>query len=241
MDCIEPGAVAEDQLFALACGESQPAAAIHVARCAACASFVSAYSTTDRRLARGLYRLECPSALTLGELALKLLTPDQALPVRMHLADCQHCGAELHALIEDTRGEPLADLMRAPSILRRIVAALAPAPGRSMSPAGVRGTAGGARAYQAEEVTVSLIDQAVSQGGARTYSLLGLIDVAGSASLQASEAALSKDAARVASAAVDDLGNFSFEPVQPGSYTLELRFPDRVIVLEMVDIGNVAT
>jgi hypothetical protein len=238
MECIEPGVIAEDQLFALACGESQPAAAIHIARCAACASFVSTYAAADTRLARGLHRLECPSALTLGELALELLKPDEALSVRVHLADCPRCGAELSVLIEDTRGEPLADLMRAPSMFRRIVAALAPAAGHSIAPAGLRGTAGGVSIYEAEEVTVSLIGQAVGQGGARTYALLGLIDVSGSTPLQASEAALSKEAACVASAAVDELGNFSLDQLQPGTYMLELRFPDRVVVLERVEVGD---
>jgi hypothetical protein len=238
MDCTEPGRIADDDLFALACGELRPAAASHVATCAACASTVSEYATADRRLAGSLYRLDCPPALRLGELALNMLEPRDTFAVRAHLADCPRCGAEFSDIVEAARGEPLAELMRAPGVLRRIVANLMPVPVRGLAMAGLRGSTGGTRVYEAEDVTVSLIEQASEQGGIRVWSVLGLVDLTSPTSFQASEAVLNLDANRVALAKVDQLGNFALDYLQSGIYSLELQFQDRVVVLDGVIVGD---
>lgn len=238
MECVDPGAVSDDAMLAYACGETIAAVASHVTLCAFCASIVAVYAESDRRLATSLARLDCPTALVLGELALDLLSHQEALAIRAHLADCPRCGAELSTLVDALRGDPLADQKRAPGFFRRIAASLAPAPGHATALAGLRGGVGGTRVYKAEEVTISLIDQAAGQGAARSWSLLGLIDAPGPTPEQPSEVTLTTDSGPVASAPVDELGNFSLAHLRPGTYSIELQFPDRVIVLDSVTIGG---
>ena len=96
--CVNPRLVTRERLLAYATGQVDNNTARHVEVCAACAAQVTAYATMDHVLRQRLFRADCPSAQTLGDLALGLLSPREALSVRGHLVLCPHCRSELTTL-----------------------------------------------------------------------------------------------------------------------------------------------
>jgi len=173
----------------------------------------------ETSLSRLLYRFDCPTPHTLGEYALDILDTEERVSVASHAAGCHECAAELSTLRTFLATEPpLTETLwdRA----RRIVATLlTPAPGLALGT--LRGAADVAtRQYEADDVTVS-VGRGLERG-----SLIGLITggVGRTARLESH------------TSEIDDLGNFEFEGLLPGTYTLELDVDDRVIVVENLQI-----
>ena len=73
MDCIEPGRIAAEDLLAYATGQADGQTVGHIAACPACQAEAATYATIDDTLRTRLYRVDCPDAQTLGELALDML------------------------------------------------------------------------------------------------------------------------------------------------------------------------
>lgn len=239
MKCVERGLVSADDLFALATGQGSEPAATHVAGCPTCTATVAGYAMADSELRSKLARADCPGALVLGELALGFLDQQHALRVYAHLADCPHCASEMKLLATELRDEPLRELIAGPGLLRRILARLVPVQTSGMALAGVRGAMdAGPRTYEAEDVTVSLTDQSEGHGTARTWTLLGLVDIAGVAPEDGAEVRMTSAAGQIGTAQLDAFGNFSIAGLQPASYNLELRFPARLIAIDNIEIGN---
>lgn len=239
MQCIDPGLVTPDDLVAYATGEPDARVAVHVAACDACAVQASDYAAVDELLRGRLYRVDCPPARTLGELALELLEPQAALAVRAHLALCTHCAGELSTLSEALRADPMEALAPAPGRLARIVARLLPAPGAGMAYAGVRGGENSAsRTYEAGDLSVSLTLDAETGGMERRWTLLGLV-LAESDELPAgTPVALLRNDQPAAEATLDDLGNFVLPGIAAGAYSLELTLHDRIVVVDGLDVGE---
>ncbi|HVA89667.1 MAG TPA: hypothetical protein VNL71_07475 [Chloroflexota bacterium] len=238
MDCTDPGLFSPERLLALASGEPDEALARHLRSCPACANSMAAYGTADRVLGARLFRVECPPAQELGELALDLLTPEKALGTRAHMAGCLHCQAEFTALHTSLATDPLLDLVPRPSPLRRLIAHLLPPPGEVMAYALVRGeVSDSVRTYEAEEITVSLTQEHAS-GGARRWNLLGLVLGVGDAAEPPTGAArLSLRGQVVSEAPLDELGNLVFGDVAADLYDLEIALADLVVMIEGVRIG----
>lgn len=195
----------------------------------------------DRRLAVGLYRSTCPDAHELGEYELALLPGERAALVAQHVAQCPHCALELQELRAFLR-EAAADLEytfleRVRVLVARLVPDL-PAAGGGPVPAlaGMRGATNGPLFYDAGDVQVSLDVQDDAAGGGRK-SVLGLITGVDPAGWQAmlwredgQEEA--RDAIRAETVTVDELGNFVFEALHPGSYQLILRGGELEVVIQ---------
>ena len=238
MECTDPGLIGPEELFAVAIGEPDERAGHHVQRCAACAATVAAYSREERALRDSLFRVACPEAQILGELALGLLGPEEALPVRRHLVDCRHCSSELRLLTSSLNGDPLTELLEGPGLVRRIVARLRQAPAGSLLMAGVRGTPGeGPQVFEAEEMTISLNAHAEGRGAKRTWSLFGLLDVAGMPPDTSTNLRLLTPSGSATSLPLDAIGNFTATGLQAGTYGLEIVFADRTITIEDITIG----
>lgn len=239
MECIDPGRVTPDDLVAYATGETEARIDVHIAACASCAAEAAAYASVDGLLRSRLFRVDCPSTQTLGELALDLLDPGEALALRGHLALCTHCAGEFSALAQDLRDDPMAALAPAPGRLARIVARLLPAPGLTAGYAGVRGgDTSMSRSYEAEGISVSLTLEAETSGLQRRWTLLGLVVSEDGELPPGTGAALMRDGQTVARAALDDLGNVVFADVAAGDYSLELTLSDRIVVIEGLDVGD---
>jgi hypothetical protein len=239
MECIEPGKVSVDELFALAMGEDSEPAATHAANCPSCAATVEGYADADRLLHSKLARVDCPATLTLGELILGILDPSAALDVRAHLADCHYCASDMKLLALELAGDPLRELVAGPSLLRRLAARLVPVPAPGMSIGGVRGgPINGPRTYDAENVTILLTDHREGHGAGRLWTLLGLVDIEGDAPPDGTEVRLTSSTGKVDISRLDTHGNFSVAGLQPGTYSLELHLSDRVVDVESIEIGS---
>ena len=99
MECREPGAIREGELFAYLAGERvRPAVVQHLASCPSCAEQAATYRRMDRALTSTLYRWNCPPSQVLGEYQFGLLEPRQSAEVRSHVSSCAACTAEVASL-----------------------------------------------------------------------------------------------------------------------------------------------
>jgi len=107
MECIEPGAIRDEELLAYLAGERvRPVVAQHLTKCQHCSSQLANYRQVELMLTSKLYRWDCPPNQVLGEYHLGLLRNDLAVAVKMHLATCVLCTAEVAALTEFLAGDP---------------------------------------------------------------------------------------------------------------------------------------
>jgi hypothetical protein len=101
MECIEPGAIRDEELLAYLAGESvRPAVAQHLTKCQHCSSHLADYRQIELMFTSKLYRWDCPPNQILGEYHLGLLSNGLAAAVKMHLSNCVLCTAEVAALTE---------------------------------------------------------------------------------------------------------------------------------------------
>lgn len=239
MDSYDHASVTPEALLAYAAGEANPGIAAHIAECAECAPAAAAYTWLDRTLQARLYRAACSSAHTLGELALELLSPEEALTTHVHLAECPHCAAELAALRSVLHEDPLAPLVPLLKPLARLVARLLPAPGLQSGFAGLRGDAGGTSlTFEAGPLTLSFSAEPAGDGASGRWILLGLIvDEAGEATPVGTSARLMEHGAVVAEATLDELGTLAVADLAPGTYDLEIALVDRIVVVPDIPVG----
>jgi hypothetical protein len=107
MECIEPGAIRDEELLAYLAGERvRPVVAQHLTKCQHCSSQLANYRQVELMLTSKLYRWDCPPNQVLGEYHIGLLRNDLAVAVKMHLATCVLCTAEVAALTEFLAGDP---------------------------------------------------------------------------------------------------------------------------------------
>lgn len=199
-------------------------------------------TTLERHLRRALHRFDCPSAHTVGEYELDLLSPEQRTHTAAHILDCPRCTAELAALRSFLRGdlfaidgEPRVGPIQA---LSRIVATLLPAPAAALS--GVRGaTDMPAQTYRAGGYTITLAPGPRSRRDRK--SIVGLVARDSAENQDPTGAAVrlvrAADSPTLYPSQVDDLGNFAFDDVQPGAYCLELQLNALLVVIESLDVG----
>jgi hypothetical protein len=174
----------------------------------------------NKNLSSHLYRISCPSAQDLGEYHLQMLSDDQTRAVSRHLKTCPHCTKEL-AQLKAYLNELAPDLEYTPMERAKIwIARLLPGGlGSGPTPAfALRGETDGPLIFEAGSYQLTLeIQGDPADPGSRT--ILGLV-IGGADSLQRVE--LWQDGRPIQDTIVDDLGNFIFAGVQPGSYDLIL-------------------
>lgn len=244
VECVRPGEVSEDELVGHAAGESSRRVNNHVRACHHCASIVASYQTFERRLVQALYRLDCPSSMTLGEYAMGLLPISNRRQVEAHLAACPHCSAELataDGFLEDAPNqtapvdEPGEDLVTSlGSAIRRIIAQLVSAP--STTPAvALRGGRPITLVYTAADTTLTLHPQAADRPRGQVQ-LLGFVhrEQAALDAFDGAQVRLLGGSELIGLTTVDEIGNFILGPVAPGEYDLELTSGDQQIVVPRV-------
>lgn len=190
----------------------------------------------EKRLAAQLYRVTCPTADELGEYHLHLITGSQAATIKQHLEDCPHCRAELaqlqtylasltldveHSLIE-----------RAQIWIARLIPLGTMGGGSAMQPAlALRGQDDGPLMYEAGDAQLTLeVQDDPQKVGART--ILGLL--IGVEPVE-TKAHLWQNTQKAAQTPVDEIGNFVFTGLAPGTYELIVSGPDfEIHVQELV-------
>lgn len=244
-----PGAVSPEDLIAYLDGEASPDVAAHVRACPVCSAAAADYARDLRRLQGKLFRFECPPSHRLGEYELGVVSPEQRTAIAAHVVECPLCTAELRTLRDFLAGDLVAGLADpAPGPverLRRVVATvLAPRPAGAY--AGLRGAAtadAGTQTYQAGDISISVSTTPAAARG--RLSLSGLIwreDVDGE--IAGSMVALigAEDDTPMAqprqTTEIDELGNFTFDEVEPGAYRLEVTLGDQIVVIDNLQFGR---
>jgi hypothetical protein len=182
----------------------------------------------EQRLRRTLYRFDCPDAQMLGEYELDTLDPVERTRIAAHAVDCDECTAELGELrtfLAKPASVPEPAIQRA----RRIVAKLLPPPQPGLAYGGLRGSdEATTRVYEAGDVTITL------GPGPTSGSVLGLVVARDTppASLETRAVRLLNPLGTPASTQLDDLGNFEFDHVAAGMYSLEVDLPVGVVGVE---------
>ncbi|QBD82330.1 hypothetical protein EPA93_42680 [Ktedonosporobacter rubrisoli] len=263
MQCSEPGAIREEEIVAYLAGEKvRPAVVQHLARCQYCSARLATYRQMERELTSKLYRLDCPSNQVLGEYQLGFLDPKEVLRVQKHLEICKFCSAEVATLAQFLANDLV--LAERPSVarskpslnhhiqqeagrvveqlsshilseVRRIVATLVPSQPASLALRGEEAL--WPRNYVAEDVSVSI---QVEQGTHRNDSvqLIGFVSRKDTdlGALQGIAVQLVSPAKHEYVQYIDELGNFIFSSIMPATYTLEMQFPESVIVIEQLAV-----
>ncbi len=262
MECNEPGIIRDEELLAYLAGERvRPVVEQHLARCPGCSAKVADYRGLERSLVQRLYRWECPPSQILGEYQLGLLSNEQNNAIRLHLTRCVLCAEEVAALAGFLENDPflappvavharrknhhgqaqdVRQVMRglgnaASQQVRRIIATLIPQQPRLAYQRTTTSLVTWPRRYAAEDLTISIQVERVN-GRNDALQLIGFVTRKG-ATLEALEGAqvqLLSSGGQTYMQQIDDLGNFVFSPVAPGTYTLELQLAESTIVIEQL-------
>src|SRR5215472_12605832 len=108
MECIEPGAIRDEELLAYIDGVPvRPTVLALITHCQYCSSQLATYQRMDRELIQRLYRWDCPTNQILGEYQLGLLSSNQAAGVQDHLQRCALCAAEFVVLTNFMANDPM--------------------------------------------------------------------------------------------------------------------------------------
>src|SRR5205085_9339441 len=93
------------------------------------------------------------------------------------------------------------------------------------------------RRYSAEDISISVsVEREMNQRD--SLQLIGFVTRNGAAleALQGLPVLLASQANVQYTQSVDELGNFVFSSIIPATYTLELQFPDRTIVIDALPV-----
>ncbi|MBX3013774.1 MAG: hypothetical protein KF832_19790 [Caldilineaceae bacterium] len=241
MACVQPIPLRDDDLLAYLAGEATPAVTAHLAQCDDCHQRLAALAAAERQMSQLFYRRECPSALTLGEYQLGLLSPTLERPIAAHLRQCPHCTNEMALLTSYlTAVAPTIAIEPVPALgermrvwVARLVEELSTlgAPGElTAAAAGLRGAAADQhRVYEADAGVQLILD--VQADGQRPGQrlLLGLVlglvhpETLTAHLWRADRSGAATTSTPVATTTIDELGNFILSNLAPGSYALILR------------------
>lgn len=179
-------------------------------------------ANNEDKLRRTLFRITCPDSRQLGEFHLGLLPEAEAAAVQAHLAHCPHCSLEIQGL-ERYLTELEPDLSYTISERIKIWIADRITPEASSSTVGmpafaVRGDSQGPLMYEAGDYQLTIDVQEDAQHPGRQV-IIGLLLGENTAEFDVN---LWQAGQLITTTAVDDLGNFVLNQVQPGTYELIL-------------------
>lgn len=159
--------------------------------------------------------------------------PQKRVPVRASSPNNHHTAQDAQRILETLREQ-------AHSGIRRIAAALTPQQPRlafqQRDPS--QQVAQWPRRYTAEDVNISLqVERLPARRDA--LQLIGFITRSGATleALQGIPVQLAAQASTVFTQQIDELGNFIFAGVLPATYTLEVQFPERIIVIDQLTVA----
>ncbi|MEN9936788.1 MAG: hypothetical protein RLZZ387_3367 [Chloroflexota bacterium] len=233
-DCSSPPALDELELVAAADGEAAPHVRVHLASCAFCAARARDLAALQGALRTRLFRVLCPPGDELAAYQHRMLPEIRGSAVEAHVAECPYCARELSLIAYSSHDSP--EDRRVP--LRRITALpLAPPPG--LAPARLYGAVRSAHGavqfdYRAENFELTLrVSRDVGHPDLLVMAgTLASEDDLIADGLGSSTASLMCREALLAVSRLDELGEFIFDDVQPGEYSLSLRLGECEVVVE---------
>ncbi len=234
MEEFDHNKVTSVDLLALAGGDPDARLTAHVASCTICSQQVTDYKKLGGRLHDLLFRADCLETQTLADYSMQLLTGEPESTVRMHLADCPFCAAELTTLREVLRSDPFEQPAAGFGALKRLIARLLPAPAPRLGLAGVRGVAvSGARTYRAGDISVSIsLQDTISKAGRQWMLLVLVLNEEGESIPSGTMTRLMQGASLLAEEQLDEWGNVVISDIPEGVYDLEVLLPAAIVVVE---------
>ena len=108
MECLEPGAIHDEELLAYLAGEKvRPLVEQHLTTCQYCANRLVEYRHLELTLSSKLFRWDCPPTSVLGEYELGMLSKEMSAAVQHHLSMCVLCTAEVASLTGFLANDPM--------------------------------------------------------------------------------------------------------------------------------------
>jgi hypothetical protein len=225
MKCIYEQELEDKQLLAYLDREADLEIVQHLEKCEYCMERANALASFHDRLTHKLYRVNCPSPVELGEYHLRTLPSDQMLIVSQHVRECPHCIREVSQL-EEYLSE-LAPKSTLPTPMEKLIARLvsgqdvkrdSSSPSQTPAFSSLRGEEGEPYIYQADDIQI-VIDVLENEERPGRKTLLGLIT-----GLKSNELKMEayREGKLVATTIVNEMGNFIFSHLLPGSYDLLL-------------------
>lgn len=226
MNCITPPGLDDWQIVSYIDGEADDTVKAHIEQCSFCRQKADQWGVVQKNMKRRLYRHNCPSPMELGEYHLGLLPSPQKMVVTQHLRGCPVCRLEV-AQLEEFMQEPTPQ----PDIIQSIRVLIAKLisgggvsqdqTGSSLFPvsAGLRGEENEPFLYQAGNVQIVIdVQDDVEQTGNKV--LLGLVT-----GLESDDFIIevNRGGQMIATASVDEIGNFIVSNLVPGNYQVILK------------------
>jgi hypothetical protein len=193
-------------------------------------------TSIEDKLRTILYRAFCPESIELGDYALNLLSRGRTVSIRIHLKECPHCRREfeqLQAFLTSVHSDIAFNIMDQICILVARLVKMDGGYGFTPALQGVRGGENRVLSYETEGKLIVLDIQNDHERGdlKSVYGLLTGVEAA-----QEFEVQLLRNGELTACSTVDDLGNFTFVPVDLGSYDLVFVGPGVEIHIERLGI-----
>lgn len=234
MACVRSPKLSDNELLAYLAGDASSSTAAHLLECTLCRQRTNILAAQEKQLTISLYRSQCPSPLTLSEYHIGFLSAAETRAIDLHLHSCPHCRHELQQLTDYLAAvAPTLEIEPSPTLwehsrilVTRLIEELPNvgalnrlSKGGAMAAAGLRGDMGDQLIYAADEVQV-IIDLQTDLQHPAQHMLLGLL--LGLDTPQNVTAQLWHADQPVATALVDELGNFILDNLAPGAYDLIL-------------------
>ena len=242
MACVSPEELDDKDLLAYLDGEAGHQVVAHLEQCPHCRERAEQLAQLQGRMTAELYRITCPSTMELGEYQLGLLPGDQSAAVTRHLSECPHCSGEV-AQLKGYMGELAPELEFSPmERIKVLVAHLVGKREESGSPqtpalalalTSVRGAEETPRLYQAGDAQIAIEIQDDAEQPDRKM-LLGLVT---GIDLRESRVQLWLGEQPLASAPVDELGNFVISNLAAASYELIFSGPEVEVHIQDLHVG----
>jgi hypothetical protein len=251
--CSWPVALDDLALIAAIDGEAGPDVMAHLRDCPYCSERAHVFADMQGLLRKQLFRMFCPTSEELAAYQQGLLNGDQQAHISEHLKECPHCTREYNLLEQlsretlparsppQTNGKnPHAHNGVLPGRLRQIAAQLLTPPANPLVGAygALRGPSHASQyAYHAENLQLTLgVQRVVSRADRRViHGALELDDELYNV-LTGATAYLSHNETLIRTAELDELGNFVLDDLDPGTYQLALRLPDREVIVEALSL-----
>lgn len=239
MNCIAPPGLEDWQIVSYIDGEADDTVIAHIEQCSFCRQKADQWGVVQKNMRRRLYRHSCPSPMELGEYHLELLPPPQKMVVTQHLRECPVCRREV-AQLEKFMQEPTPqpDIIQSVRVLvAKLISGkgvIQDQTGLSLSPVSVdlRGDEDEPFIYQAGNVKIVIdVQDDVEQIGNKV--LLGLVT-----GLESKEfiVQVSKEGETIATASVDEIGNFIISHLIPDNYQVILKGQEVEIHIQSLSI-----
>ena len=198
----------------------------------------------QNRLKARLFRVDCPEAMELGEYQLSIVGRKRAKEIKAHLAECPHCRRELDQLRAFLQEETAQVKPHRLDGVKVLIARLLGKRQEGSAPGGltlrpayatVRGEYQGPITLEADGVFILLDIRPTDEG---QVNLLGQVAADDQERWTGAVVELRQDGALRLTTALDDLGAFRGEGLDPGLIELTIAASEGPVILANIEIRD---